>query len=65
MDDNIVKEDELVMTTLSASDVGIVALSGVNIIDFEGPDDPSDPLNWSKLYKWSIVALISLLSLIV
>lgn len=33
------------------------------IIDFDGPDDPSDPLNWSPMYKWSIVIIISLLSL--
>lgn len=36
-----------------------------NIIDFEGPDDPSNPMNWSALYKWSMVILISILSLIV
>jgi hypothetical protein len=36
-----------------------------NIVDFDGPDDPKDPLNWSTRYKWSMVILISLLSLIV
>lgn len=36
-----------------------------NIVDFDGPDDSRDPLNWSNRYKWSMVILISLLSLIV
>ncbi|KAJ4287812.1 hypothetical protein N0V90_012516 [Kalmusia sp. IMI 367209] len=33
------------------------------VIDFDGEDDPTDPQNWSSLYKWSIVIVISLLSL--
>ncbi|KAH8725906.1 major facilitator superfamily domain-containing protein [Phaeosphaeriaceae sp. PMI808] len=36
-----------------------------SVVDFEGIDDPTDPLNWSPAYKWSLVTLISLLSLIV
>jgi hypothetical protein len=36
-----------------------------NIVDFDGPDDPKDPLKWSSRYKWSMVILISVLSLIV
>lgn len=36
-----------------------------HIIDFDGEGDPKDPLNWSKFYKWSMVILISLLSLVV
>ena len=35
------------------------------IVDFDGPDDIKDPLNWSSRYKWSMVILISVLSLIV
>ena len=36
-----------------------------NAIDFDGPKDPANPLNWSAIYKWSIVALVSVMSLVV
>ena len=36
-----------------------------NAIDFDGPKDPANPFNWSAIYKWSIVALISVMSLVV
>ncbi|KAF2831051.1 MFS general substrate transporter [Ophiobolus disseminans] len=36
-----------------------------DIVDFDGPHDTEDPLNWSSRYKWSMVILISVLSLIV
>lgn len=36
-----------------------------SVVDFDGPDDPADPLNCSSAYKWSLVTLISCLSLIV
>lgn len=36
-----------------------------NIVDFDGVDDPQDPLNWPSQYKWYLVLLISLLSLVV
>lgn len=39
--------------------------SAVSVVDFDGVDDPADPLNWSPTYKWSLVTLISFLSLIV
>ncbi|KAF1835385.1 MFS general substrate transporter [Decorospora gaudefroyi] len=30
-----------------------------NIIDFDGPDDPENPLNWPATKKWGMVSLIS------
>ncbi|KAM0151318.1 hypothetical protein ACHAPG_008311 [Botrytis cinerea] len=36
-----------------------------NIVDFDGPDDPANPLNWSPRYKWSTVAIISMMNLMV
>ena len=36
-----------------------------NLIDFDGSNDPSNPLNWSWQYKWMIVMLISLMTLTV
>lgn len=43
----------------------IAADDDAHIVDFDGEDDPEDPLNWSKFYKWSIIILISFLSLVV
>ncbi|BDD57688.1 hypothetical protein MAP00_003034 [Monascus purpureus] len=31
-----------------------------NIVDWDGPDDPANPRNWSKAYKLSNVVLVSL-----
>lgn len=36
-----------------------------NLVDFVSPQDPEDPLNWSSAYKWSVVILISVMSLVV
>ena len=30
-----------------------------NIVDFDGPDDPENPLNWTFYKKWGMVLLIS------
>lgn len=30
-----------------------------NIVDFDGPDDPENPLNWSTKKKWGMVTLVS------
>ena len=38
---------------------------GGNIVDFDGVDDPSNPLLWPPRYKWSLVALISIMGCIV
>lgn len=43
----------------------VVADDDTQIIEFDGDDDPEDPLNWSRFYKWSMVILISSLSLVV
>ena len=34
------------------------------LVDFDGPDDPANPLNWSRGYKWAIVILLSSVNLI-
>ncbi|TGO57091.1 hypothetical protein BOTNAR_0208g00030 [Botryotinia narcissicola] len=33
-----------------------------NIVDFDGSDDPTNPLNWSPHYKWAMVAILSLMN---
>ena len=32
-------------------------------VDFDGPDDQTNPLNWSGRYKWAMVALLAIISL--
>ena len=34
------------------------------LVDFEGLDDRSNPVNWSRSYKWSVVVLLSAVNLI-
>ncbi|KAK1983780.1 major facilitator superfamily transporter [Colletotrichum cereale] len=34
-----------------------------NMIDWDGPDDPENPMNWSMKLKWANVAIISTLTL--
>ena len=41
------------------------ALQDPNIVDWDGPDDPENPLNWSsskKLAAMTIVSLVTMLS---
>lgn len=51
--------------TLGSGRHSLVENSGEDAVDFEGPGDPANPLNWSATYKWSIVVLISMMSLVV
>ncbi|XP_014561661.1 hypothetical protein COCVIDRAFT_22263 [Bipolaris victoriae FI3] len=30
-----------------------------NIVDFDGPDDPENPMNWTAFKKWGTVSLVS------
>ena len=34
------------------------------LVDFDGPDDQTNPLNWSRSYKWAIVILLSSVNLV-
>lgn len=36
-----------------------------SFVDFDGPKDPDNPLNWSAAYKWGILVLISVMCLVV
>ncbi|EMC91426.1 hypothetical protein BAUCODRAFT_327165 [Baudoinia panamericana UAMH 10762] len=35
-----------------------------NIVDWDGPDDPANPQNWSPRKKWSNIAVLSILTLL-
>lgn len=34
------------------------------LVDFDGPDDKLNPINWSPSYKWTIVASMSVMTLL-
>lgn len=34
-----------------------------NLVEFDGPDDPGNPQNFSKAKKWTITVLLSLMTL--
>lgn len=64
MDVDLVRDHEPTLQESPDQGKDIVVLEG-NIVDFDGPGDRQDPLNWPPAYKWSMVTLISLLSLVV
>lgn len=35
-----------------------------NIVDFDGPDDPENPLNWSMARKTTSIVIVSLTALL-
>ena len=35
-----------------------------NVVDWDGPDDPENPLNWSPRKKWANIAVLSALTLL-
>ncbi|KAF2659360.1 MFS general substrate transporter [Lophiostoma macrostomum CBS 122681] len=68
MDGDLVKDNESLLheAQRNATVAQTAAdLKEADIVDFDGPDDRQNPQNWSSVYKWSIVILISVLSLIV
>jgi hypothetical protein len=51
------------MSSKDEKSVG-VDIEVMNVVDFDGPNDPENPLNWSKRLKWFLVILVSLLTTI-
>ena len=45
-------QETLPATVLSATESS-------NIVDWDGPDDPESPLNWSPTRKWTTIVLVS------
>lgn len=35
-----------------------------NIVDFDGPEDPANPLNWSSKKKFLNISIVSLMTLL-
>lgn len=38
--------------------------NGVTIVDFEGPDDPENPMNWSSRKKAFTIVLVTLMTVL-
>jgi hypothetical protein len=36
----------------------------VELVDWEGEDDPENPQNWPTLWKWGNIGLISMITII-
>jgi hypothetical protein len=35
-----------------------------NVVDWEGPDDPENPMNWSTKEKWRNASMLAIMTLI-
>jgi hypothetical protein len=35
-----------------------------NIVDWDGPDDPKNPMNWSSFRKWTTIGLVSTITFV-
>lgn len=36
----------------------------LNVVDFDGPDDPENPMNWSSPKKTAAITVVSLMTLL-
>ncbi|KAF4809980.1 MFS transporter fsa7 [Colletotrichum tropicale] len=49
----------------AGSNAPTITTTDENIVDWEGPEDPQNPLNWSARLRYGHVVIVSLLSLVV
>ena len=35
-----------------------------NVVTWDGPDDPQNPMNWTMKKKWTNIAVLSILTLV-
>ena len=35
-----------------------------NVVDWDGPDDPKNPMNWSEKHKWTIIGVVSAITFV-
>ena len=40
------------------------AAGNQNRLEFDGPDDPSNPLNWNNTKKWSMIGILSVMTFV-
>jgi hypothetical protein len=44
---------------LERVDVHVDGIKDESLVDFDLKDDPEDPQQWPKIYKWAIVCLLA------
>ena len=54
--------DDVEKTAAAAEPASVQPVSDPNVIEWDGPNDPHNPLNWSTPRKWIIIALVSLIT---
>ncbi|TGO74621.1 hypothetical protein BELL_0267g00080 [Botrytis elliptica] len=52
-----------IVPEVSATETTLLSSIVEATVDYEGPHDASKPRNWSKAYKWSLMLIISALSM--
>lgn len=48
----------------AADEKGDAESKDPNVVSWDGPDDPTNPMNWTMRKKWSNVAVLSILTII-
>ena len=43
----------------SVSEPPAVLEEKTDLVDWDGPDDPNNPMNWTTLHKWVFISLVS------
>lgn len=49
----------------AGSNAPTITTTDENVVDWEGPEDPQKPLNWSARLRYGHVVIVSMLSLVV
>ncbi|KAK2810023.1 hypothetical protein FQN49_008565 [Arthroderma sp. PD_2] len=52
------------MKEKAESSVGSREDEAPTLVDWDGPDDPANPLNWTSFKKWSIITLVSYITFV-
>jgi hypothetical protein len=60
----IVAEPESEPGTSDGPKDEVAAESDPNIVDWDGPADPENPMNWPDKRKWLNIAVLSILTLV-
>lgn len=58
-DKDLEKGDDRPGSASSIDEPGEEPEEDPNVVDFDGPDDPQNPLNWKASKKWGMVTLVS------
>ena len=70
MDSEISAEEKRTSSSLKAAEQNATIFKETvsedrEIVDFDGADDKTNPLNWSPAYRWCLSAFLSFMTLIV